>query len=312
MSSAMKPERKNENPIFLKITEVGPRDGLQNEPIPIPTPTKWKFIEALKNAGIQNIEVTSFVRKDRIPQLADSDELSRLLDLDNPNIHYSCLTPNLHGYSKAVELGYKEVAVFTAASNSFSQKNINKTIPESLEAFREIFRLSRKDGIKVRGYVSTVIACPYEGWIRPDSVLEVVDRLLEEGVYEISLGETIGKATPAQVESLLEVLFKKHMPSRFAVHFHDTYGMAIANVQKAMDMGITSFDSSAGGLGGCPYAKGAAGNLATEDLVYLLESEGYSTGVDLDLLTKASSLIENFLGKPLPSKTYQALRKSKE
>ncbi|WCL51116.1 hydroxymethylglutaryl-CoA lyase [Leptospira sp. GIMC2001] len=290
----------------VKITEVGPRDGLQNESKFIPTEAKLEFIEKLIDAGLKNIEATSFVKPSAIPQLADSKELSTKLDFQDSKIQFSCLTPNLRGYEEAVACGYKEVAVFTAASNTFTKKNINKTVDESFAAFDEIFKQARKDGIAVRGYVSTVIACPYEGWIEPTAVHEVVSRLHDAGAYEISLGETIGWATPDKVDSLLSNLFRDFTPKQFAGHFHDTYGMAVANVQKSLEMGLLSFDSSAGGLGGCPYAKGASGNLATEDLVYLLENQGYITGVYLDKLIEASHSIEKILGRTLQSKTYIA------
>ncbi|MCC5815778.1 MAG: hydroxymethylglutaryl-CoA lyase [Leptospira sp.] len=296
----------------IKITEVGPRDGLQNEKISIPTEIKKKFIDLLIESGLKNIEATSFVKPSAIPQLSDSAELSTLLQPFPSDIHFSVLTPNEKGYHKAIEFGYKEVAVFTAASNSFTKKNINKTIEESFTAFREIFKLAQKDGIRVRGYVSTVVACPYEGWIAPEKVLEVVDHLVDAGAYEISLGETIGKSTPDKVEALLNLLLKKYPAKIFAVHFHDTYGMGIANVQKSIEMGIRSFDSSAGGLGGCPYAQGASGNLSTEDLVYLLDTQGFDSEISLPKLAHASEYMEKILGRELTSKTYRAILKSKD
>jgi hydroxymethylglutaryl-CoA lyase len=296
----------------IKITEVGPRDGLQNEKKSIPTETKKKFIDLLIESGLKNIETTSFVKPSAIPQLSDSAELSTLLQPFPSNIHFSVLTPNEIGYHKAMEFGYKEVAVFTAASNSFTKKNINKTIDESFTAFGEIFKLALRDGVRVRGYVSTVVACPYEGWIEPEKVLEVVDHLVDAGAYEISLGETIGKSTPDKVEALLNILLKKYPSKLFAVHFHDTFGMGIANVQKSIEMGIRSFDSSAGGLGGCPYAKGASGNLSTEDLVYLLDTQGFDTEISLPKLAHASEYMEKFLDRELTSKTYLAISKSKD
>lgn len=293
----------------IKITEVGPRDGLQNESKAIATEDKARFIELLTQAGLKNIEATSFVKADKIPQLADAVELSAKLKFQNANMEYSALTPNLKGYETAIQAGFKEVAIFGAASESFTKKNINRTIEESLSGFEELTVQARKDGIKVRGYISTVVACPYEGKISPEKVQTVVNRMQGLGVYEISLGETIGVAVPGEVESLLAVLLKENDPSFFAGHFHDTYGMAIGNVAKSLEMGIRSFDASAGGLGGCPYAKGASGNLATEDLVYLLENSGFETGVNLDLLVKASRFMETTLDKPLLSKTYLARKK---
>ncbi|TGK29600.1 hydroxymethylglutaryl-CoA lyase [Leptospira yasudae] len=295
----------------VKITEVGPRDGLQNEKRPVSTEIKAGYIERLVKAGLTHIEATSFVKKDAIPQLADAAELSALLDL-NGKIRYSALTPNVKGYEAAKNAGYKEVAVFTAASESFVKKNINRTIAESIEGFKEIFQLAHRDGIQVRGYVSTVIDCPYEGKINPTKVLEVSKILLDQGAYEISLGETIGTGVPAEVEKLLELLLKEIPADKLAGHFHDTYGMAIANVEKSFSMGLRSFDSSSGGLGGCPYAKGAAGNLATDDLVYFLEKSGVSTGIDPGLLWEASAFMENALARELQSRTYLATKKKRE
>ncbi|PJZ54268.1 hydroxymethylglutaryl-CoA lyase [Leptospira adleri] len=295
----------------VKITEVGPRDGLQNEKTPVPTKDKFEYIQLLVKAGLKNIEATSFVKKESIPQLADATELSSLLDFKN-GIQYSALTPNLKGYEAAKNAGYKEVAVFTAASESFTKKNINRTISESIEGFKEIFEQAKKDGIKVRGYVSTVIDCPYEGKVDPKKVLEVSKVLFELGAYEISLGETIGTGVPAEVERLLEILLKEIPANRLAGHFHDTYGMAIANVEKAFSMGIRSFDSSSGGLGGCPYAKGAAGNLATDDLVYFLEKSGVHTGIDPGLLWEASAFMEKAIARDLQSRTYLATKKKRE
>lgn len=299
----------NQSPkiMALKITEVGPRDGLQNEKLEIPTKDKLVFIQKLVLAGLQNIEATSFVKKEAIPQLGDAKELSAGLDL-NGKTRFSALTPNLRGYEAAKEAGYKEVAVFTAASESFTKKNINRTIQESIDGFREIFREAQKDGILVRGYVSTVIDCPYEGKIAPEKVLEVSKILLDLGAYEISLGETIGTAVPTEVETLLSLLLKKIPAEKLAGHFHDTYGMAISNVQKSYEMGIRSFDSSSGGLGGCPYAKGASGNLATEDLVYFFQKSGVETGIDLSKLLEASAYMESLLQRKLASRSYIALR----
>jgi len=293
----------------IKITEVGPRDGLQNESKLISTQDKLQFIELLIEAGLTNIEVTSFVRADKIPQLADAQELANKLNLQNKSISYSALTPNLKGYETAIKAGFKEVAIFTAASESFTKKNINRTVEESLSGFKELTDEAIKDGIKVRGYISTVIVCPYEGKISPEKVNSVVKRMQDLGVYEISLGETIGVAVSFQVENLLTLLLKENKSSFFAGHFHDTYGMAIGNIVKSIEMGLRSFDASAGGLGGCPYAKGASGNLATEDLIYFLENSGFETGVNLDLLIKASRFMETSLGKPLLSKTYLAKKK---
>lgn len=291
----------------LKITEVGPRDGLQNEKSEVPTKDKLVYIQKLVAAGLKHIEATSFVKKENIPQLGDAKELSASLDLKG-DVHFSALTPNLKGYQAATSSGFKEVAVFTAASESFTKKNINRTIQESIDGFKEIFAEAKKDGVLVRGYVSTVIDCPYEGKIDPKKVLEVSKILLDQGAYEISLGETIGTAVPAEVENLLNILLKEIPANKLAGHFHDTYGMAISNVQKSYELGIRSFDSSSGGLGGCPYAKGASGNLATEDLVYFFHKSGIQTGIDLSKLLEASAFMEGILQRKLASRSYIALR----
>ncbi len=263
----------------------------------------------LIDAGINWIETTSFVRPDRIPQMADSKELSESLDR-NKNVQYVALVPNEKGLESAIDFQYKEIALFTAASETFSKKNTNTNLEESFQNMKKVSAIAREQGIKLRGYVSTVVACPYEGNISPNQVERAVDVLLESGCYEISLGDTIGIATPRDIIKLIEFLLKKyHKPEIFAGHYHDTYGLAIANVQASLDLGIRTFDSSSGGLGGCPYANGASGNLATEDLVFFLEKSGYSTGVDIDRLVSASSYIESHLGRTLNSKTYLAKTK---
>ncbi|MCZ8155416.1 MAG: hydroxymethylglutaryl-CoA lyase [Leptospira sp.] len=294
---------------FIKITEVGARDGLQNEKQIVTTADKFKFINLLIESGLQNIEVTSFVKKEWVPQMGDSTELSDLIFQNRnrfPGVSFSCLTPNMTGYEAALKAGYKEVAVFTATSETFTKKNINRSIQESIDGFKQIFKRARQDGIRVRGYISTVIACPYEGKIQPEKTLEISKQLLDEGVYEISLGETIGVAVPIDIENLLNTLFKELPSSVFAGHFHDTYGMAIANVSKSLELGLRSFDSSSGGLGGCPYAKGASGNLATEDLVYFLEASGYETGINLSAVIDASKFIQECIGRSLNSRTFIA------
>jgi hydroxymethylglutaryl-CoA lyase len=292
----------------IKITEVGPRDGLQNEKTIVPTNQKIKFIHKLQLAGLENIETTSFVRPDRIPALSDSLELSNILNPStNPN--YLCLVPNQKGLENALKAGYKKIAVFGAASETFSQKNINMSIDDSIISFGDVIRKAKKNNIQVRGYISTAFYCPYEGKINPEKVFEIANKLLELGVDEIDLGDTIGKAVPKDVEILLNVFYKSYNPNLLTMHFHNTYGTALANVQKSLEMGITSFDSSAGGLGGCPYAAGASGNLATEDLVFLLENSGYDTGVQLDKLVEASRFMETILQKELNSNVYRALKK---
>ena len=289
------------------IVEVGPRDGLQNEPVPVDTATKTAFIEGLAAAGLKQIEATSFVNPKRIPQLADAmDVLGALPALDG--VVWSALVPNMKGLERAIEAGVKRIAVFTAASETFTQKNIGMTIGQSVAAFGEVIPAALAAGMSVRGYVSTVIACPYEGAVAPSRVVDVTERLLSLGVDEVSLGDTIGVGVPTEVEGLLATVLARVAPSKIALHFHDTCGTALANVLVGLQMGVTTFDASAGGLGGCPYAPGATGNLATEDLVYFLERMGVGTGVDLARLAAASSIIERALGRPLPSKQRRRLR----
>lgn len=289
---------------MLRIIEVGPRDGLQNEAVTIPTSAKSKFIENLVDAGLTEIEVTSFVSPKWVPQLGDAAELWPSLP---KGPLYSALVPNLKGLERALETGVERIAVFTAASESFTRKNINMSIDESLQVFREIidkFRASVPGGW-VRGYVSTAFECPYEGRMEPSVVSEVVDKTVSLGVDEVSIGDTVGKATPQEVRQLVSALSVPR--DRTAWHFHDTRGTAVANVQAALDLGYEAFDSSAAGLGGCPYAPGAGGNLATEDLVYLLERSGLATGINLQKLALASRPILEVLGRPPTSKAQVAL-----
>lgn len=290
----------------IKITEVAPRDGLQNEKKIISTEDKLNYIYKLIDSGIEHIEVTSFVRKDKIPQLADCIELSNFLP-ESIKSKSSVLVPNLKGYENAVNNGYKEISVFTAASESFTKKNINMSIKESILSFEDISKRATQDGVKIRAYVSTVLHCPYEGYIEPTKVLEVIQLLENIFPYEISLGDTIGAGVPQETEKLLNVLLKKYSPEIFAGHFHDTYGMAIGNVIKSIEMGLRSFDSSSGGLGGCPYAKGASGNLATEDLLYYLHNSGFITGISLEKIITASNYIQKVLDRELTSKTFLAI-----
>ncbi|MEQ1934946.1 MAG: hydroxymethylglutaryl-CoA lyase [Fimbriimonadaceae bacterium] len=283
----------------MRIIEVGPRDGLQNESTPIPTALKIAFIAALQKAGLKEVEVTSFVSPKWVPQLADSGEV-----VAASTGQISVLVPNIKGLERALEHGVERIALFTAASDQFTKKNINMTVAESLEAFSEVARMFRttKPGGWIRGYVSTAFECPYAGRIRPEDVVEVAVKLIEMGVDEVSIGDTIGVAAPHEVKILTPMLTDEIPVEQIAYHFHDTRGTAIANVQAAIDLGITAFDSSAGGLGGCPYAPGAGGNLATEDLVYLLERSGYSTGVDLLSLAQASLPILEVLNRSPRSK----------
>lgn len=273
----------------IQIVEVGPRDGLQNEKTPIPTDIKLQFIQNLLDAGLHEIEVTSFVHPKWVPQLADAKELIAQLPA-SPNYKFSALVPNLKGLEAAQETHINRIALFTAASDAFTQKNINMSVSQSLEIFAEVakqFRTNEPNGY-IRGYVSTIIECPIAGPVEAKSVIQVVEKLLEIGVDEISLGETIGVAVPSQVKALAAELRPILGPSKTAWHFHDTRGTAIANVNAMLEMDYRRFDSSAAGLGGCPYAPGAGGNLATEDLIYLCEKSGLKTGVDLQKLSLAS------------------------
>lgn len=294
-------------PTSVRVVEVGPRDGLQNEKAQIPTEQKIQFIDMLSAAGLPVVEATSFVSPRAIPQLGDASAvmagIQRL-----PATLYPVLVPNMKGMERALAAGVRSISVFTAASESFTHHNINATIAESLANFRPVVARARQEGIPVRGYISTVFGCPYEGKVDPHRVLEVAQALLEMGIEELSLGDTIGVATPNQVVDVLSLLHQQGaIPSeRLAVHFHDTRGTALANVLMALQMGITIVDSSAGGLGGCPYAPGAAGNLATEDLLYMLHGMGISTGVDLGKVVAATSFIAPFLGHTPTSKYYQA------
>jgi len=296
-----------ELPSSVRIVEVGPRDGLQNEKVQIPTAQKIQFIQMLADAGLPVVEATSFVSPRAIPQLSDASEVIAGLHL-RLKTEYAVLVPNVKGMEHALAAGVRSVAVFTAASESFAHHNINATIAESLERFRPVIALAQEAHVRVRGYISTVFGCPYEGRIDPQRVLEVAQALLEMGVAELSLGDTIGVATPNQVIEVLTLLCSQgQIPvERLAVHFHDTRGTALANVLMALQMGISTIDSSAGGLGGCPYAPGAAGNLATEDLLYMLHGMGIQTGVDLDKVVAATRFIAPLLGHAPTSKYYQA------
>ena len=285
---------------FVKIVEVGPRDGLQNEKTPLNLEQRKAFILDLMQTGLKSIEVGSCVSAKWVPQMAESDALFAQLPQD-PNIQFSLLTPNLKGFESALAVGCKEVAVFTAASESFTRKNINCSIDESLEKFADVMSAAKANGIKVRGYVSCMVDCPYEGAIDPQQVVKVSKRLLDMGCYEVSLGETIGTATPDRVKKVWDACLAELDSQVLAGHFHNTYGMAIANIYQSLNQGIRVFDSSIAGLGGCPYAKGASGNVATEDLYYLLSKMGFETGINLDALMHASRNISQVLKRNNPS-----------
>ena len=285
---------------FVKIVEVGPRDGLQNEKTPLTLEQRKDFILDLMQTGLKSIEVGSCVSAKWVPKMAESDVLFAQLPHD-PNIQFSLLTPNLKGFESALAVGCKEVAVFTAASESFTRKNINCSIDESFEKFADVMAAAKANDIKVRGYVSCMVDCPYEGAIDPQQVTKVSKRLLDMGCYEVSLGETIGTATPDRVKKVWDACLAELDSQVLAGHFHNTYGMAIANIYQSLNQGIRVFDSSIAGLGGCPYAKGASGNVATEDLYYLLSKMGFETGINLDALMHASRNISQVLNRNNPS-----------
>lgn len=292
-------------PARVRIVEVGPRDGLQNEPQNVPTETKLAFIRKLADAGLTTIEATAFVSPKWVPQMADHAEVLRALPHDGP-ITYPVLVPNLRGLEAAVAAGAREVAVFAAASETFSQRNINCSIDESLDRFAPVFAAAQSANIRVRGYVSCVLGCPYEGEIAPERVANVAARLFDAGCSEISLGDTIGVGTPTRTQRMIAAVAQRVPIDRLAGHFHDTYGQALANIYAALQLGVHVFDSSVSGLGGCPYAPGAAGNVATEDLVYMLHGMDIETGVDLDRLIAAGAFICEQLGRPTQSHVARA------
>ena len=295
-------------PKKVRIVEVGPRDGLQNEKTIISLEDKFKFIKLLSAAGLHEIEATSFVRAEKIPQMNDGAELFTLIknDLSLSKNSFISLVPNLKGMETALKVGTRDVAVFTSTSNTFNKKNINASIDESLERIREVTKLAIENKVRIRGYISTVFGCPYEGKTSLDELKRIAHKLQEFGVYEISLGDTIGVANPRQVAEVIEFLAKDFKLDFLSMHFHDTRGMAVANVLASLQMGITNFDSSAGGLGGCPYAVGASGNVATEDLYFLFHSMGIDTGIDIKKLSDASLFILNLLKSETPSKYLKA------
>jgi isopropylmalate/homocitrate/citramalate synthase len=293
-------------PDRVKVCEMGPRDGLQNESEIVPTSDKVRFIDILSASGLAVIETTSFVRPDAIPQLTDAEEVMSRIDR-HPGVTYLCLTPNARGLDRARAAGVRAVAVFTAASETFAKRNINMSIDESLATFAGVVKTARAEGMWVRGYISMAFGCPYEGRVPVENVVRVANALAEMGVDEISIGDTIGIATPNQVVDVAGAL-QTHMPvERLAMHFHDTRGTALANVVAALQMNVSIFDSSAGGLGGCPYAPGATGNLATEDLLYMLHGMGIETGVDLERVRDASRFMASTIGRDVVSRAYRAL-----
>ena len=294
-------------PSRVRIVEVGPRDGLQNEGRIVATADKVAFIRALGEAGLRDIEASSFVHPQVIPQLADAGEVFAELPSAGP-VTYSALVPNQRGLERALAAGVKRIAVFTAASETFTRHNIRMSIDESLAVFAPVVERALATGLTVRGYLSTCFVCPYEGEVAPGAVARVAGRLLDMGCYEVSLGDTIGTGTPGSMARLLQELLAVYAPGQLAVHCHDTYGQALANILVALQHGIATVDASVAGLGGCPYARGATGNVATEDVVYMLHGMGIATGVDLDALLPAGERICAALGRPNGSRTANALR----
>ncbi|WP_338754149.1 hydroxymethylglutaryl-CoA lyase [Bacillus sp. FJAT-52991] len=298
-------------PNKVTIKEVGPRDGLQNEPHHMSTENKVAWINQLSESGLSYIEVTSFVHPKWIPQLADASEVLSSIKR-KPGVTYAALVPNMKGLEGALQAEVDEVSVFMSASESHNKNNINKTIEETFPVLEEVVNEAKAAGKTVRGYLSTVIACPYKGPVSPEQVVKVADRLFSMGIDELSLGDTIGVGVPTQIERLLESMLPVFKVDKLAMHFHDTRGTALANVLKSLEMGITTLDSALGGLGGCPYARGASGNVATEDLLYMLNEMNIETGVDMERLLQAGELLESILVKPLHSKQMDISRKVEE
>ncbi len=291
----------------VRIVEVGPRDGLQNEPYTVPTSVKLELIHRLAETGLSVVESTSFVSDRAIPQLADAEAVIEGLQRKD-GVRYPALVPNERGYDRARAVNIDEIAVFTAASEAFNQRNINCSIEESLRRFAPVVRRAREDGVRVRGYVSTVLGCPYQGKVPVADVVRVAEALFEAGCAEISLGDTIGVGTPHQARQVLQAVAGSVPLDQLAVHFHDTYGQALANIFACLEAGVRVVDSSVAGLGGCPYARGATGNVATEDVIYMLHGMGMATGVDLHKLAETGDWIAGELGRPR-SRTGQALLK---
>jgi len=293
-------------PNRVKMVEVGPRDGLQNEAINVPTHIKIELIERLADAGLQVVEAASFVSPKWVPQMADSAQVMAGIKC-KAGVSYPVLVPNMKGFEAAVAAGVQEIAVFSAASETFSKKNTNCSIAEGLERFSAVCEAAHSRNILVRGYISCVLGCPYEGEVAPGKVADVATLLYSMGCYEISLGDTIGVGTPGKTKAMLEAVVEKIPVEKLAGHFHDTYGQALANVYAALECSVTVIDSSVAGLGGCPYAKGASGNVASEDVLYMLNGLGIKTGVDLDKLINAGQFISDYLGRPPVSKVSRAI-----
>jgi hydroxymethylglutaryl-CoA lyase len=293
-------------PRKVRLVEVGPRDGLQNEPASVPAEVKIELIDRLADAGLRAIEATAFVSPKWVPQMADNARVMAGIRR-RAGVAYPVLVPNLQGLEAAAAAGAAEIAVFGAATESFSRKNINCSIAESLARFRPVAKAARDRGLRVRGYISCAAGCPYEGEVRPRAVADLAAALADMGCYEISLGDTIGVGTPRRIQAMIEAVVKKVPIGRLAGHYHDTYGQALANIYASLELGVKTFDSSVAGLGGCPYAKGATGNVATEDVVYLLHGLGIATGVDLEKLFRAGQFICRALGREPASRVARAM-----
>lgn len=292
-------------PEYVKIVEVGPRDGLQNESISVPTSVKIELIERLSKAGLSVVESAAFVSPKWVPQMADHAAVMAGIN-KWPGVSYPALVPNMQGLIAALAVGVSEIAVFSSASETFSRRNTNCSIQQGLERFDEVCVAAQASGVRVRGYISCVLGCPYEGSVEPGRVADIASELMRMGCYEVSLGDTIGTGTPGKTRSLIEVVAGKVPLKNLAGHFHDTYGQALANAYSALECGISVLDSSVAGLGGCPYAPGASGNVASEDLLYMLNGMGIETGVDMDRLISAGNFICNFLGRPSGSRAARA------
>jgi len=293
-------------PARVRMVEVGPRDGLQNEPGVVPTEVKVELIDRLSDAGFSAVEATSFVSPKWVPQMADAAAVMARIKR-KPGVSYPVLVPNMKGLEAALAAGAQEIAAFSAATESFSQRNTNCSIAESLERFAPVCEAALDAGLKVRGYVSVVLGCPFEGEVNPEVVADLVQRLYEMGCYEVSLGDTIGVGTPGKTQRMIETVGKRVPASKLAGHYHDTYGQALANILASLEMGVAVFDSSVSGLGGCPYAPGATGNVASEDVLFMLDGMGIETGVDMDKLIAAGQFICGFLGRPGHSRAGRAL-----
>lgn len=292
-------------PPEVSVYEVSPRDGLQNEAVTVATTRKVRLVEALVASGLKRVEITSFVSPKWVPQLADGDEVARMAPRTE-GVTFSALCPNGRGLERALAGGIEEIAVFISASETHNQKNVNKTVEDTLRGFESVIAPAVAQGLTVRGYVSTVWGCPYEGAIDPREALRIAEILIEQGCYQVSLGDTIGCGTPRQTKAILELFLASIPEPQLAMHMHDTRGTALANILVGLEAGIRTFDAAVGGLGGCPYAPGAAGNVATEDLVYMLEGMGVETGVDLEKLVAAGNVAAAVVGRSLPGKVHQA------